>query len=52
MRMMLKDILEKNGYQVIGEASNGLKAIELYKKIDQMLLQWILQCQRWMVLRH
>ncbi|EIA23759.1 Chemotaxis protein cheY, partial [Candidatus Arthromitus sp. SFB-3] len=32
MRMMLKDILEKNGYQVIGEASNGLKAIELYKK--------------------
>ena len=32
MRMMLKDILEKNGYQVIGEASNGLNAIELYKK--------------------
>ena len=32
MRMMLKDILEKNGYQVIGEASNGLKAVELYKK--------------------
>lgn len=32
MRMMLKDILEKHGYQVVGEASNGLKAIELYKK--------------------
>lgn len=32
MRMMLKDILEKNGYQVVGEASNGIKAIELYKK--------------------
>ena len=32
MRMMLKDILEKNGYQVIGDASNGLKAVELYKK--------------------
>ncbi|MEG0371061.1 MAG: response regulator [Clostridium sp.] len=31
MRMMLKDILTKNGYEVIGEAPNGLKAIELYK---------------------
>ncbi|AGK97803.1 response regulator [Clostridium pasteurianum] len=32
MRMMIKDILEKNGFEVIGEASNGLKAVELYKK--------------------
>lgn len=32
MRMMIKDILEKNGFQVIGEANNGLKAVELYKK--------------------
>lgn len=32
MRMMIKDILEKNGYQVIGEANNGIKAVELYKK--------------------
>ena len=32
MRMMTKDILEKNGFNVIGEASNGLEAIELYKK--------------------
>ena len=31
MRMMIKDILEKNGYEVVGEASNGLKAVELYK---------------------
>lgn len=31
MRMMIKDILEKNGYQVIGEAANGAKAVELYK---------------------
>ncbi|MEG0132535.1 MAG: response regulator [Clostridium sp.] len=31
MRMMVKDILEKNGYEVVGEAANGLKAIELYK---------------------
>lgn len=31
MRMVLKDILEKNGYEVIGEANNGVMAIELYK---------------------
>lgn len=32
MRMMIKDILEKNGFEVVGEASNGVKAVELYKK--------------------
>ncbi|WP_234119579.1 response regulator [Clostridium hydrogenum] len=31
MRMMIKDILEKNGFEVVGEASNGLKAVEIYK---------------------
>lgn len=31
MRMMLKDILTKNGYEVIGEAPNGAKAVEMYK---------------------
>lgn len=31
MRMMVKDILEKNGYEVVGEAGNGLKAVEMYK---------------------
>lgn len=32
MRMMIRDILEKDGYEVIAEAENGLKAIDLYKK--------------------
>jgi two-component system, chemotaxis family, chemotaxis protein CheY len=32
MRMMIKDILEKNGFEVIGEANNGIKAVEIYKK--------------------
>jgi two-component system chemotaxis response regulator CheY len=32
MRMMIKDILEKNDFQVVGEANNGIKAVELYKK--------------------
>lgn len=31
MRMKLKDILEKNGYSVLGEAQNGLEAVEKYK---------------------
>lgn len=31
MRMMIKDILTKNGYEVIGEAANGIQAVELYK---------------------
>lgn len=34
MRMMLKDILTKNGYDVVGEAENGLKAIEKYKELN------------------
>lgn len=34
MRMMLKDILTKNGYMVVGEAENGLKAIEKFKELS------------------
>ena len=30
MRMMIKDIITKNGYNVVGEAENGLKAVEKY----------------------
>ena len=32
MRMMIKDILEKNDFQVIGEAADGQQAVELYKE--------------------
>ena len=32
MRMMIKDILTKNGYNVDGEAENGLKAVEKYSE--------------------
>ena len=31
--MMLKDILTKNGYEVVGEAENGNKAIEKYGEL-------------------
>jgi two-component system chemotaxis response regulator CheY len=30
MRMMIKDILTKNGYNIAGEAENGLKAVDKY----------------------
>ncbi len=32
MRMMLKDILTRHGYEVVGEAENGAVAVELYKE--------------------
>ena len=32
MRMMIKDILTKNGYTIVGEAENGLKAVEKYNE--------------------
>ena len=33
MRMMIKDILSKNGYNVVGEAENGAIAVEKYKEL-------------------
>jgi two-component system chemotaxis response regulator CheY len=34
MRMMLKDILIKNGIDVVGEAVNGIDALEKYKELQ------------------
>jgi two-component system chemotaxis response regulator CheY len=33
MRMMVRDILSKNGYEVVGEAENGMKAVEKYQEL-------------------
>ena len=33
MRMMIKDILNKNNYEVVGEAENGQVAVDLYKEL-------------------
>jgi len=38
MRMMIKDILSKNGYEILGEAENGQKAIEKYKELNPDLV--------------
>ncbi|MBB5172066.1 response regulator [Texcoconibacillus texcoconensis] len=32
MRMMIKDILEKNGFEVVGEAADGQQAVDMYKE--------------------
>lgn len=33
MRMMVKDILSKNGYEIVAEAENGAKAVEKYQEV-------------------
>jgi len=38
MRMMIKDILTKNGYNIAGEAENGLKAVEKYNELKPDLV--------------
>ncbi|MCI9050592.1 MAG: response regulator [Lachnospiraceae bacterium] len=38
MRMMIKDILLKNGYEIAGEAENGMKAVEKYKEVKPDLV--------------
>lgn len=38
MRMMIKDILSKNGYDIVGEAENGHLALEKYKELKPDLV--------------
>ncbi len=33
MRMLLKDIVTKAGFEVVGEAANGVEAVEKYKEL-------------------
>lgn len=33
MRLAIKTILEKNGFQVVGEAANGIEAVQKYKEV-------------------
>ncbi|MDE6641645.1 MAG: response regulator [Acetatifactor sp.] len=38
MRGVLRGILERSGYEVVGEASNGIEAIEKYKELKPDLV--------------
>ncbi|WLR43530.1 response regulator [Bacillus carboniphilus] len=38
MRMMIKDILDKNGFNVVAEASDGMQAVEKYKEYQPDLV--------------
>jgi two-component system chemotaxis response regulator CheY len=38
MRMMIRDILSKNGYEVCGEANDGVQAIEKFKELKPDLI--------------
>ncbi|MDY0408172.1 response regulator [Virgibacillus soli] len=38
MRMMVKDILIKNGFEVVGEAQDGAQAVEKYKELTPDLV--------------
>jgi two-component system chemotaxis response regulator CheY len=38
MRMMIRDILTKNGYEVCGEANDGVQAIEKFKELRPDLI--------------
>jgi len=38
MRMMIKDVLTKNNYDVVGEAENGKKGIEKYQELNPKLV--------------
>ncbi|MBI4743703.1 MAG: response regulator [Actinobacteria bacterium] len=38
MRMMLKDILTKAGYEIVGEAASGLEAVERFKEVKPDLI--------------
>ena len=38
MRTTAKDILSKNGYEIVGEAENGMKALEKYQELKPDLV--------------
>ena len=38
MRQMIREIVEGDGYEVVGEASDGIEAVEEYKKLQPQLV--------------
>ena len=38
MRQMIREIIEPEGHQVVGEATNGIEAVELYREFSPDLV--------------
>ncbi|MBJ20600.1 MAG: hypothetical protein CL933_14415 [Deltaproteobacteria bacterium] len=38
MRQMIREIIEPEGYEVVGEATNGIEAVDLYKELQPDLV--------------
>lgn len=38
MRMMIKDILSKNGFEIAGEAADGAQAVQMYQETQPDLV--------------
>ena len=38
MRQMIREIIEPEGYEVVGEATNGIEAVELYNELQPDLV--------------
>lgn len=45
IRMYIREILENNGYEVVGEAEDGLDAIAVADRKSRILLLWTLICR-------
>lgn len=45
IRMYIREILENNGYEVVGEAEDGLDAIAVCRQTSRILLLWTLICR-------
>lgn len=48
MRMMIKEILSKNGYSVVGKQVTALKQLKNTKSSVLTWLPWTSRCLKWM----